>query len=371
MKRLFMGKFLYIVLTICVATISALASCAPLHQKETGLFIAVEWNLQALFDGKEHGNEYREYRESEDWAAVKYTARLVSVSQAVSKMLVEKPSSKTARPDLIGFIEVENAAVLEDLANRCFPKNRTWTAFASLPSSPLGIGFISRYPLKDIKAHSIDINNETAPRPVLEVRVEPDGKPLVFLLCHWKSKLGGEKATEASRRASAKVVQRRLLELTESEEEIPVIIMGDLNENHDEFYRRGYLCALLPDDPKAAALAKNDQNYLVLSREKPPKAASFPRNTPALYSPWYEETENGSYHYKDEWETIDHMLLSEALFDGSGWEFKSCRTLNQVPFTTSSGKPDSYIPRSGRGLSDHLPLMLYIERKDTEELIKN
>ena len=150
--------------------------------------------------------------------------------------------------------------------------------------------------------------------------------------------------------------------MRESERETPVIVMGDLNENHDEFYRRRYLCALLPDDPDAASMAHNSRmDFLVLSREKPPLTGFFPGEIQALYSPWEEEQSEGSYFYKDEWETIDHILLSEGLFDGHGWEYEGCRVLNQAPFTGSKGVPDRYVPKNGMGLSDHLPLLLYLK----------
>ena len=338
------------------------------------VFVAAEWNLQALFDGQETGNEYAEYREAAGWTAEKYAARITAFSQAILQMAGEEAASKQTVPDLIGFLEVENTGVLEDIAGGALSKQGYyWTAFTNLPGSSLGIGFISRYPLVDVRAHSITVGKDTAPRPVLELRLEPQEQPLVFLLCHWKSKLGGDNATEAQRRSSARVVQRRLRELKESEPDTPVIVMGDLNENHDEFYRRSgsILSALLPDDPDAAELAVRASkeaksslgaaDFLVLSGEKPPRSFYFPNDVEALYSPWDDELIDGSYYYRDNWETIDHILLSDALFSGSGWEYTGCRVLNQAPFTASNGSPYTYVPRSGRGLSDHLPLLLFLK----------
>ena len=320
-----------------------------------GVFIAAEWNVQALFDGYEKGNEYSEYREAAGWTAEKYAARITAISQAVQQMV------KETVPDFIGFIEIENAGALDDLCRGSLAKHGYfWNAFANLPGASLGLGVLSRFPLLEVRAHSITVEKQTAPRPVLELRVAPGGKPLVFLLCHWKSKLGGEDATEAMRRSSARVVQRRLRELRESEAETPVIVMGDLNENHDEFYRRSVFSALLPDDPDAAAMAiRAPKEFLVLSREKPPRSRFF-EGVPALYSPWGEELADGSYCYRDNWETIDHLLLSDALFTGSGWDYADSRVLNHAPFAASNGFPDTYVPRTGRGLSDHLPLLLYL-----------
>jgi len=367
MKGVF-GRVKFVLLVFILAGCGAFS--ADTGQKEAGeesaFFITAGWNVQSLFDGQEDGNEYAEYLEKAGWTEEKYLARINVISQAVLQMIQPDKAgfSKKQVPDLIGFVELENTRVLEDLAGLTLSKHGYyWTAFASLPGSSLGIGFLSRYPLKDIKAHSITIGKETAPRPVLEVRVEPQGKPLVFLLCHWKSKLGDENATEALRRSSARVVQRRLRELKEAEAGTPVIIMGDLNENHDEFFRQSILSALLPDNPEAAALAIGSGNldeHLVLSGKKPPLARYFPDDVPALYSPWYGELSAGSYYYRGNWETIDHFLLSDSLFDGSGWEYSGCQVLNHAPFISARGNPDTYIPQYGRGLSDHLPLLLYL-----------
>jgi hypothetical protein len=97
---------------------------------------------------------------------------------------------------------------------------------------------------------------------------------------------------------------------------------------------------------------------LVLSGEKPPVAATFGASMPAFYSPWGQELEKGSYYYKNNWETIDHFLLTAPFFDGAGWDFSSCRVVAQEPFTNAKGLPAAYNPRTGYGLSDHLPLLL-------------
>jgi hypothetical protein len=165
--------------------------------------------------------------------------------------------------------------------------------------------------------------------------------------------------------------------------------MGDLNENHDEFFRQDgkFISALLPDDPKAAELAAQEaaqkaaqkaaqddtepegeaewqKDFLILSGEKPPRSRNFSSGI-AFYSPWENTLTGGSYSYKNEWETIDHFLLTGVLFDEKGWEFNSEAVIRESPFTAPSGYPDPYNPRNGSGLSDHLPLFLIL--KDTED----
>jgi hypothetical protein len=209
---------------------------------------------------------------------------------------------------------------------------------------------------------------------VAEVWVEAGGAPLALFICHWKSKLGGDEQTESQRRASARLILRRIREIEAEAPGTPVLIMGDLNENHDEYYRQAgrYICALLPDDPKAARhtglhrdggaeAASVQKDFLVLSGLKPPRPAYFAEGAAALYSPWGRELKEGSYFYSNNWETIDHFLLGSAFFDGLGWEFEDCETLKTEPFVNAQGTPSLYNPRTGGGLSDHLPLRLSLK----------
>jgi hypothetical protein len=205
-----------------------------------------------------------------------------------------------------------------------------------------------------------------------------DGSQLVLFVCHWKSKLGGDDATESTRRASARIILRRIRELAENEPDIPVLVTGDLNENHDEFYRRSgsIISALLPDDPRAAefanlygfgesdlhaaAIGDLQKDFIIVSKNKPPVPRYFPPGAITLYTPW-TELEDGSYYSKNSWETIDHFLLSDQLFTGTGWDFDTCQVVNYPPFTSAAGLPAGYNPRTGNGLSDHLPLLLFLK----------
>jgi hypothetical protein len=230
---------------------------------------------------------------------------------------------------------------------------------------------ISRFPFEQTTLHSITCNGETIPRPLLEVRFRIEDTPLVCFVCHWKSKQGGADDTESLRKAAAQILLRRLQEIQEEDPALPVVIMGDLNENHDEFYRKDGLVisALLPDDPRAAELADYtsdasakgvQKDFLILSQQKPPQSVYFASEAVVLYSPWGQELQEGSYMYQNSWETIDHFLLSPSLFDQKGWDFDACRVIKQEPFINAKGYPSTYNPRTGNGLSDHLPLELVL-----------
>jgi len=333
------------------------------------------WNVQLLFDGVEEGTEFRDFLEVAGWSQEKYLGRLNVIARAIGEM--------ENVPDIIALQEVESARVVEDLATALSVHGFGWAHFARIPGMSLGVGLLSRYPLEEVIAHSIDLDGDIAPRPMLEARVnvsgvDGDGFTLALFVCHWKSKRGGADETESTRRASARIVLRRMRELAQSNPGLPVIVVGDLNVTHDEFARGGgaTMRSLMPDEPWAAefalryfsaglgdaAVSANElqRDFLVVSHDKPPKARYFPDGVLALYSPWTVEKEGGSFFFRNSWETIDHFLLSAHLFDGIGWEFFDSRIVNTPPFITAEGLPNEYNPRTGRGVSDHLPLMLYL-----------
>ncbi|MHB9292434.1 hypothetical protein Holit_01531 [Hollandina sp. SP2] len=349
------------------------------NQENSGLLTLVTWNVQALFDGNETGIEYDTYLQAAGWTDEKYRARLNSLAQAVDRMAGKVP-------DILGLEEIENIQVLEDLRGGPLAKSGyQYLCFANNPGASLGIGLLSRFPLEETRVHSITAQGETIPRPIVEVRLQVQNQPLVLLVCHWKAKQGNKEpvSTEFLRRASARVVMRRLQELRKEDPAIPVLIMGDLNENHDEWYRETgtAITALLPDDPHAAELtgltiaAEADStspeqrpgDFLILSKNKPPKPAYFPATALVLYSPWENELQEGSYYYQGHWETIDHFLLNDPLFDHKGWDFDTCKVINQEPFINAQGRPYAYNPRTGNGLSDHLPLLLILKIVSTQD----
>jgi endonuclease/exonuclease/phosphatase family metal-dependent hydrolase len=328
------------------------------------------WNVNNLFDGKDNGYEYNEFLESAGWSTEKYLGRINTISAAIDTI--------EPQPDVIILQEIESLKILEDLTNS-MSGNYSLSHFANNPGAALGVGILSRFPISEARVHSITVDSQTTPRPVLEARVNIDKDAFVIFACHWKSKVGGDDVTEDVRRASARVILRRIRELWKSEPSLGVIVAGDLNENHDEFYRRGanVICALLPDDPYCAELTgcleadskkipALQKDFIVISRNMPPSPVNFPEGSVVLFSPWMGYLENGSYYYKNNWETIDHFLVSAHFFSNTGWNYEKTAVVKDSHFTNSSGIPVSYNVRTGSGISDHLPL-LFILRKTADE----
>ena len=341
-----------VVILACLL-VTGCAGCATPAEETAGdssLLTMMTWNIHNLFDGEDNGYEYDDFLQSSGWSAEKYKGRINTVTDAIKRI--------EPQPDIIILQEIESLKILEDLS-LSLNNGYSWSHFAGNPGSAIGLGIISRYQLMNVKIHSITINGNTTPRPVLEARVQN----LVIFACHWKSKIGGDEATESTRRASARVILRRVKELWENESDLGIIIAGDLNQNHDEFYRQNasMICALLPDDIYCAQASGGIQkDFIVISKNIPPVPINFPEKTITFYSPWIKELENGSYFYKNNWETIDHFLLSPQIFSDSKWRYEKIKIINIAPFANPSGIPAPYNSRTGLGMSDHLPLMLFL-----------
>jgi endonuclease/exonuclease/phosphatase family metal-dependent hydrolase len=341
--------------------ILALFGCSVSETEEAvnpGVLTIMTWNVHNLFDGKDDGYEYDEFLQSAGWSREKYMNRIHNISAAVGNL--------SPRPDILMLEEIESQIILDDLS-LALSKGYSWSHFANNPGAAAGLGVLSSLPLTETKTHSITIDSETTPRPVLEARVQTEGGSIILFACHWKSKIGGDDVTENVRKSSARVILRRIREISEEEPETGFIIAGDLNENHDEFYRQGAnaICALIPDDPYCAKLsnvnAGGQKDFLIISGNKPPVPVHFPQGSIALFSPWFRDLENGSYSYKHNWETIDHFLISGHFFNDSLWEYEKVIIANFAPFAGSDGVPVPYNSKTGLGMSDHLPLLLTIK----------
>ncbi|NLJ10293.1 MAG: endonuclease/exonuclease/phosphatase family protein [Treponema sp.] len=397
-------SFAVLVLLLPVFYLSCTSCENPLAgKKPPSRFRIASWNLQAFFDGQETGTEYADYRAKSSWNEIAYKSRLTMLADAMTRWPEPQTRGERPGPDIFALVEVETSAVLEDLRSGPFtPFKYSYSAFTANPASPLGLGILSRFPILSTRSHSLQTESFSTPRPMLEAEIELPGEHLFLFVCHWKSKLGNPSETEAIRRASAELVNRRIHELSLEYPDTPplVLVAGDLNENVDEYSRQGGTCltALMPADispesfieatatprafikltgspadlsdppaPTAAMSAPATAAAAANITAAPATAAAAanitaapapgPANPAIFYSPWLNAPWPGSYAFQGAWETIDHILIGPAFFDNRGWEYASFFVYDQAPFTNDAGYPDSFNPRTGKGLSDHLPIL--------------
>jgi hypothetical protein len=294
----------------------------------------LSWNVEALFDGQDDGVEYAEYRAAQGWNEEKFRSRLTAIAKAFAGM-------EGGSPDVAVFIELENQRVLDSLAEKAeFGYLQGY--FAKKDGQALGTGVLSRYPVTKMLSHGYSQDGGNIPRPISEVWIEARGEEFVILVCHWKSRLGKPEVSRALRNDAAALI-RRISEDIRAEREaegktaVPILLAGDFNQTAAEFFA----------DDFPFPVTRNREDF----RQSRP-------DEPLFWTPWDTELDGGSYYYKGKWESIDHFFLSGAFFDGTAWDYGGIKALTGAPWTGTNGFPQSFNPRTGSGLSDHLPLVL-------------
>ena len=314
-----------IILSVFILSTSC---CIELANKTTTVKI-LSWNLQNLFNDIDEGGEYSEFTVSSgNWNSLLYETRLSNICKIL----------ELNNPDIIALQEVENESVLLDLKKKLSGYN--YYAVTNSKSS-IQQGFLSKYQI--ISTSYIDPNNNGSNlRDILEVTISIDSSELVLINNHWKSKLGGY--TEGYRLQSSYVLEKRVLELSNKE----IIVLGDFNENYNEYQ--------LIHKSYNTGLMFNSEGFGLNITDKTPK------NDSELYTVWPNSNFNGSYLYLGKWETIDNFMLNKTLMEKGGFTFSSFYVDTRSILFSSSGKIKKWYSDFATGYSDHLPIILELER---------
>lgn len=130
------------------------------------------FNTENLFDDKNNGNEYSDFRIGKSpWNSVKYAKKLSSVSEVI----------KSVNADIIALQEIENVFVLRELASQSGYK---YFEFAKPASAPFGVGIMSKIPIKNHQIYTI-ANVKT--RDILRADFNVDNVDFSVFVVHFLS----------------------------------------------------------------------------------------------------------------------------------------------------------------------------------------
>ncbi len=317
-----------ILATACTGAVS----CAPLSGEK---LTVMEYNAQAFFDATETGSEFAEFRGGRTrWNAERYEVRLDRVRESILLAGAAAGMAGDRGPDIVVLAEIENETVIRDLCNR-MPRNAGYAYAAFAPPGEgcaFGTALVSRYPVRSMTIHSV---GETGAglRPLIEAVIDASGSSVVIFAAHWKSKVGVATATVDIRSAQERLLLTRIRELEARDPDAFWIACGDFNQRLDEF---GALGAFM--NPWDDWL----ERYASGSVSGPP----------------------GSFWYDEQWETIDHFFLPRdpAVSSPKGFRYADFRVVASSPLLDVKSHPARYEVYSGVGYSDHLPLVLSLER---------
>ncbi len=337
-----------------LAAALSLLSVLPL-----GALTILTYNVENLFDAVRNGTEYREFDPSRGaWNAETFQSRIASLGDVIRKAV-------PGGPDILLLQEVENQNALDQLvAQGLRGLGYDWRVQIPKRGLAANVAIISRVPVQKVLTYAIPPAKDGPVRDLLEAQLVWKGSLLYLFNNHWKSKVGGVRATEALRLTTARLLASRLREILRQDPGAEFLVAGDLNESVDEYDRAGrkYETALIPLlDPAPAPYARNS---LFLSGD--PKVLGLSSDRLVLYEPWFEvpSDRRGSYYYQGEWLTVDHVLLSPGLMDSTGIYYHGGSfTAMRLPFLLNQrGEPLRFSPTTREaGYSDHLPLLVRLD----------
>jgi endonuclease/exonuclease/phosphatase family metal-dependent hydrolase len=313
------------------------------------------YNVENLFDDVADGSEYREFNpQRSGWSSELFAMRVDTIAEVVRKAV-------PGGPDILAVQEVENERALDALRSALRDLRYTHLALVPKKRSATNTGVLSRLPISRVHSLAVPRWKADTVRDVVEVEIVAGGRTLHLLNNHWKSKTEGPRETEESRIQASRVVNRRLREILSEDPLADVVVAGDLNENTDEYRRSGrkYQTALIPLGEKVPPGYSSSSIFLTAV----PAETGMRDGRLVLYDPWFEvaPAERGSYLYRRQWQTLDHVLLSPGLFDGGGFSYQpgGFRVFRAPFLLTAKGAPRKWDGLKGkRGFSDHLPLLL-------------
>ncbi len=296
----------------------------------------VELNCENLFDyHDDEGKDDAEYlpEATRHWTKKRYWRKLNNIAQELLS------TSDEGIPDLIALCEVENDSVLHDLTKRSLLRNAGYEYLMTSSPDLRGIDvalLYSPFSFAPIRSYSISVNPVEDMRPTRDILyacgATITADTLHIFVVHMPSRYGGERYSRPFRKAVADRLCQSLDSIQRLSSDAQILIAGDFNDG--------------PDSPVLQQICQHSIRNLT----KEAKGQNGVR---------------GTYRYKGEWESIDHILASPNIYN----KVESAR-IHAPKFLLEDEKLyGGYRPRrtyNGMryqpGYSDHLPLVVRLKK---------
>lgn len=327
----------------------ALLTVIPLQGQQR--FRVMAYNVENLFDTRRDTlKDDREFLPDalRRWTPARYWRKLDRVAAVIAA------TGQDALPALVALCEVENDTVLVDLTRRSALRSAGYRyAMTDSPDrrgmdvallyQPGLFRLITAYPVRIASA----ANGYAPTRDLLYAKGRLlSGDTLHVVVCHLPSKAGGTRDGRQHRRLAMLRLRGVADSLFRDSPRVRLLVAGDFNATLAE---RALFHGLLEGDGNGW-----DAVRLCPLESIPPVA---------LYG-----QARGTYRYKGEWESLDHLFVSENLLDtaASVFTYRHSARIADFPFLL---EPDETYggyrvrrtytgPAYKGGYSDHLPLFV-------------
>ncbi len=322
----------------------ALVICIVVSPCNAAEFYIASWNVENLFDleddpAVELDEEYTP-QAPKKWTQERLEVKLNNLASIISKM------NEGRGPDVLGLNEVENRKVVEMLVAELAPLGRQYEIVHKDSPSDRGIDCALIYDanvfgLADSQFHFVDAEKT---RDIVEARLRHEGDDLLVFVNHWPSRNNDE----SQRIKAASVLRGRLDEIFAADANAEVVLVGDFNDEPDNVSIKDHLrVAASATDLPAGALYDTTAKIAIDNK--------------------------GTFVFDNEWELIDHIIVSTGLLDDEDFRWKP-ESSQRIEFPEQFFHPNfpDAISRPSRsysrdtfhedGYSDHLPVACVIEK---------
>jgi predicted extracellular nuclease len=332
--------------------------CTLTLQAQT-VFRAMSYNVENLFDCQHDSlkDDYQYLPDSKyNWTEARYREKLDHIAEVIAASAVTT-KKEVHLPDLVALCEVENDHCLTDLtAHSKLSGNRQTNAYEYvMTDSPdkRGVDVALLYQPGSFRL----IDKQCVRIPYEEVNRKPtrdilyvtgcvqSGDTLDVFVCHMPSRAGGQQQSEFYRLFACGILHYTVDSVMMQRSHPNVLIMGDFNDYPDDRSIHDVLGARIPKGK-----IEPHRLYNLMAGRK-----------------------GGTYRYRGEWNSLDHLIVSGYLLQGHRaiqTSYDRAQILRHdflleedtkyggdIPYRTYYG------PKYHGGYSDHLPVCVDFQVK--------
>lgn len=332
-----MKRYLLIISLLIIST---------LLSAQTESITVAFYNVENLFDTVDDPNILDEDFTPEGekkWDNKRYNKKLRDIAHVISSI------NEPQKPGIVGFAEVENRLVLEDLVKTEYLSSTNYQIVHEESPDGRGIDVALIYNPDQFKyiIHQtipIPLTTKYKVRDILYVKgILADSDTLHVFVNHWKSRSGGQDKTEPQRIQCALTLKNTIDSIQTIHPDAHILVMGDLN-----------------DTPA------NQSVFETLKANNSGEKGS-------LYNVMLSLSEQGfgTHNYRGEWSVLDHIIVSNSMVNSSAsysvqdktghifsadWITYTSKQGNKSPNRTYGG-PNYY-----GGFSDHYPVYVILTK---------
>lgn len=284
------------------------------------------YNVENLFDTIDGPNDDAEFLPTAEkqWNTQKYNAKLQQIRQVMEALQM---------PIIMGVCEIENKAVLLDIIGQ--DKRYGVVHYESPDARGIDAGMLYRKDILKLKTAGyirFTLPGDTLPtsRDIVWAKYQYKKENLFVLVNHWPSRRGGAEQSAPRRFKAAQMAAQFIDSVQQNDPKAKIILMGDLNDH--------------PQD--AAPQHVSNKLAPLISKE----SNSF----------------GGSYNYKNEWDVLDHIMVSLNAMEGHFQVQKESGQIHSFPYLLTQYKGQIVPNRTYAGntylggYSDHLPVSIQV-----------